>query len=186
LPSANHSAKPEKHSANTLPSVTLGKESSANSTSATASLSSTFYRDFVECQSVLGKEKRSSRCLVTETTPLPSVLGDTRQRGRVSTSLHSAKGLSAGPIVIFFIECSKRDMSKLASLPSVRATALGKKALPVPRRCFSPECYGPDTRQSTSLSSVTLGKVTSIHLFYLFFYSIQTNKRYHIYITDIT
>jgi hypothetical protein len=79
-----HSVKPEKHSAKSLPSVTLGKESSANSTSTTASLPSTFYRaldkDFAKCQSVLGKEKRSSRRRVTETAPLPSVLVDTRQR----------------------------------------------------------------------------------------------------------
>jgi hypothetical protein len=57
---------------------------STNSTSATTFLPSTFYRaldeDFVECQSVLGKEKWSSQRLVTETVPLPSVLGDTRQR----------------------------------------------------------------------------------------------------------
>jgi hypothetical protein len=76
-----HSAKPEKHSAKTLPSVTLGKESSANSTSATTSLLSTFYRalgkDFAECQSVLSKEKRPSRHRVTEMVPLSSVLGDT-------------------------------------------------------------------------------------------------------------
>jgi hypothetical protein len=39
-----HSAKHEKHSAKPLPSVTLVKESSANYTSATASLPSTFYR----------------------------------------------------------------------------------------------------------------------------------------------
>jgi hypothetical protein len=56
-----HSAKVGKHSANALPSVTLGKESSMNCTSATASLLSTFYRaldkDFAECYSVLGKEK---------------------------------------------------------------------------------------------------------------------------------
>jgi hypothetical protein len=47
-----HSAKPRKHSANTLPSVTLSKERSANCTSATASLPSTFCRalgkDFAE------------------------------------------------------------------------------------------------------------------------------------------
>jgi hypothetical protein len=71
------SAKPGKHWAKALPSVTLGKESSANSTSVTTSLSSTFYRaldkDFVECQSVLGKEKRPSRRRVTETANLPSV-----------------------------------------------------------------------------------------------------------------
>jgi hypothetical protein len=61
-----HSAKPEKHSAQALPSVALGKKVSANSTSAKASLPSTFSRalgtDFVECQTVLGKEKPSSRC----------------------------------------------------------------------------------------------------------------------------
>jgi hypothetical protein len=39
-----HSAKPVKHSTNALSSVTLGKESSANYTSATTSLPSTFYR----------------------------------------------------------------------------------------------------------------------------------------------
>jgi hypothetical protein len=48
-----------------------------NSTSTTTSLSSTFYpvldKDFAECLSVLGKEKWSSRCRVTETAPLPSV-----------------------------------------------------------------------------------------------------------------
>jgi hypothetical protein len=37
-------ANPEKHSAKSLPSVVFGKEGSANSTSAKASLPSTFYR----------------------------------------------------------------------------------------------------------------------------------------------
>jgi hypothetical protein len=184
-----HSAKPDKHSTKTLPSVTLGKESSANSRSATASLPSTFYRaldkDFTECHKVLGKEKPPSRRLVTETTPMPSVLGDTRQRnylyrqlantlGKKITSLPSVhkpalgKGSTSGPFVSFFAECSRRHSAKLASLPSARATTLGKEALPVPRRSFSTECYGPDTRQSTSLLSVTLGKVTSLHIFNLF------------------
>jgi hypothetical protein len=57
----------------------LGKESSANSTSSTVFLLSTFYRAlskvFAECHLVLGKEKPLSRRLVTETTPLSSVLG---------------------------------------------------------------------------------------------------------------
>jgi hypothetical protein len=78
-----HSAKPEKHSAKALPSVTLDKGSSTNYTSATVSLSSTFYRAFnkyfVECHKVLGKEKSLSRWLVTEMEPLLSVLGDTQQ-----------------------------------------------------------------------------------------------------------
>jgi hypothetical protein len=47
-------------------------------------LPSTFYqalgKDFVECQSVLGKEKWMSRHWVTETVSLPSVLGDTQQK----------------------------------------------------------------------------------------------------------
>jgi hypothetical protein len=79
-----HLAKPGKHSAKALPSVTLGKESSTNCTSATASLPSTFYRAlgkaFAECRSVLDKEKSSSRRLVTETAPLPSVMCDSQQR----------------------------------------------------------------------------------------------------------
>jgi hypothetical protein len=71
-----HSANPEKHSAKSLPSVVLGKEGSANSILAKASLPSTFYRalgkdfaechlvlgkDFAECHLVLGKKKRPSR-----------------------------------------------------------------------------------------------------------------------------
>jgi hypothetical protein len=176
--------------------VTLGKEGSANSTSATTSLSSTFYR-------ALGKEKRPSRRLVPETTTLPSVLGDTRQRnylyrvspntlGKEITSLLSVyhlvlgKGSANGPFGIFFAECSMRHSAKLASLPSVTATTLDKEALPVSRRCFSAECYGPDTRQRGPLPSVTLGKVTSIQLFYLFFLFHPNKQRYHIYITYLT
>jgi hypothetical protein len=44
----------------------------------------------------------------------------------------------------------------------------------VPKCSFFAECYGPNTRQRTSLPSVTLSKVTSIHLFICFCYSIQT------------
>jgi hypothetical protein len=116
---------------------------------------------------------------------LSNVLSGTRQRSylcRVSTDLHSVKDLPAGPFVRFFVECSVRHSAKL----SARATTLGKKALPVPKYWFSTECYGPNTRQSTFLPSVTLDKVTSIHIFICFLYSIQTNKRYHIYITYVT
>jgi hypothetical protein len=84
-----HSVKPRKHSTKALPSVTLGKESSVNCTSTTASLPSTFYRalgkGFTEWHSLLGKEKLPSRRLVTATEPLPSVLGDTQQRGSIFT-----------------------------------------------------------------------------------------------------
>jgi hypothetical protein len=146
-----------------------------------------FYRaldkDFAERHSVLGKEKPLSRRLVTKTAPLSSVLGDTRQRChqraplsvslssalegtrqslllcQVSSSLHSAKAPPAGPFVSFFAECARRHLAKLASLPSVRVTALGKEALPVPRCSFFAEYYSPDTRQRSSLPlpSVTLG-----------------------------
>jgi hypothetical protein len=86
-----------------LPSVALGKKGSAHSASTKPSLPSTFSRaldkDFAECREVLGKEKQPSRRGVTETTSLPSVLGDTRQKSypcRVSGGQHSAKNPSAG------------------------------------------------------------------------------------------
>jgi hypothetical protein len=91
-----------------------------------------------------------------------------------------------GPHVRYFTECLVWHSAKRASLTSARASTLGKEPIPVPMSWFFTECYGPDTRQSTSLPSVTLGKVTSIHLFICFLYSIQTNKIYHIYITYIT
>jgi hypothetical protein len=69
---SKHTAKTILHSAKALPSVTLDKERSANCTSATASLPSTFCR-------ALGKEKSPSRRQVTVTDPLPSAYGDTRQ-----------------------------------------------------------------------------------------------------------
>jgi hypothetical protein len=106
--------------------------------------------------------------------------------------LPSVKDIAFGkePIPVprswFFAECLARHSAKRASLPSVNDIAFGKEPISVPRSWFFAECYGLDTRQSTSLSSVTLDKVTSRHLFYLFLYSIQTNKRYHIYITYIT
>jgi hypothetical protein len=91
-----------------------------------------------------------------------------------------------GPHVRFFAECYVWHSAKHASLPSVRDITLGKEPIPVPRSWFFAEFYGLDTRQRTSLPSVTLGKVTSRHLFYLFLYSIHTNKRYHIYTSHIS
>jgi hypothetical protein len=67
----------EKHSANYLSSVLLDKEVSANCTSATTSLPSTFCREidkvFAECHQVLGKEKSPSWHQVTVKETLPSV-----------------------------------------------------------------------------------------------------------------
>jgi hypothetical protein len=72
------------------------------------------------------------------------------------------------------------------SLPSASDITLGKEPKPVPRSVLFAECYDPDTRQSASLPSVTLGKVTSIYLFYLFFvFHPHKQKISHIYIIDI-
>jgi hypothetical protein len=97
------------------------------------------------------------------------------------------------PHVRFFAECLVWHSAKRVSLPSARDITLGKEPIPVPRSWFFAECYGPDTRQSTSLSSVTVGKVTSRHLFYLFFI-FHPNKQkiphthhiYHIYTSQIS
>jgi hypothetical protein len=121
---------------------------------------------------------------------------NTRQRSylcRVSAGQHSAKNPPAGSHVRYFVECFVWHSAKRASLPSVRVTTLGKEPIPVATSWFFAECYGPDTRQSTSLPSVTLGKVTSIHLFYLFsLFHPNKQKIFHIYhiytsqiITDI-
>jgi hypothetical protein len=94
-----------------------------------------------------------------------------------------------GPHVRFFAECYVRHSAKRASLPSAGDITLGKEAIPVPRSWFIAECYGLDIRQRTSLPSVTLGKVTSMHLFYLFFvfhpHKQKISHIYHIYIIDI-
>jgi hypothetical protein len=92
-----------------------------------------------------------------------------------------------GPFVSSFAESIRRNSAKVASLLSVVVFALGKDVVPVPRYAFFDECYDPDTRQSTSLSSVTLSKATNIPLFYLFLL-FHPNKQniYHIYIIDIT
>jgi hypothetical protein len=121
-----HSAKPRKHSAKCLPSVTLGKERSANCTSATASLPSTFCRAlgkvFAECHLVLGKEKSLSRRQVTVTDPLSSVFFCTRQRCqfcRVPAIMALGKDDSSGPHRQSLSESSRRHSAKEASLPSV-------------------------------------------------------------------
>jgi hypothetical protein len=116
----------------------------------------------------------------------------TRQRihlCRVPPGTLGKESAREGPQVRYFVECLVRHSAKHASLPSTRAITLDKKPIPVPRSWFFAEFYGPDTRQSTSLSSVTLGKVTNMHLFYLFSL-FHPNKqkifhRYHIYTSQI-
>jgi hypothetical protein len=170
--------------------VTLGKESSANNTSAMASLPSTFYRalgkDFAECHSVLDKEKRSSRRRVTETAPLQSVLGDTRQRSYL------------------FVEClparTQQRVHQRGPLSGSLPSALGDTRQNLficrvsrPQHSAKKLYWCPSVASLSSAMALTLGKVTSIHLFYLFFI-FHTNKqkishihhKYHIIITDIT
>jgi hypothetical protein len=142
---------------------------------------------FAECQVALGKEKQPLRRWVTETTSLPSVPGDTRQRvtfaeclpgstrqrinlSRVLPGTLGKEPAREGPHVRFFAECYVRHSAKHASLSSVRDITLGKEPIPVPRSWFFVECYGLDTRQRTSLPSVTLGKVTSRRLFFVFIF----------------
>jgi hypothetical protein len=60
-------------------------------------------------------------------------------------------------------------------------TSLGKETLPIPRCDFFAKCYGHGTRESSSLPSVTLSKVTIIPLFIYFCHSIQTNKTWITY-----
>jgi hypothetical protein len=53
----------------------------------------------------------------------------------------------------------------------------------VPRCAFFAECYDIDTRQRTSLSCVTLDKMTRIPLFYLFLLFLPNKQKiYHIII----
>jgi hypothetical protein len=89
----------------------------------------------------------------TKSISLPSVLGDTRQRVSIFTEcppdLHSSKRSPTGPFVSNFGECTRRHSTKVASLPSAKATAVSKEALPVPRPTFFVECYDLDTRQSS-------------------------------------
>jgi hypothetical protein len=76
------------------------------------------------------------------------------------------------------------------SLPSASDITLGKEPKPVPRSVLFAECYDPDTRQRGSLPSVTLGKVTSMYLFYLFFvfhpHKQKISHKYHIYTSQIS
>jgi hypothetical protein len=95
-----------------------------------------------------------------------------------------------GPHVRLFVECSVRHSAKPTSLSSASDITLGKVPKHVPRFWLFAECYDPDTRQSASLPSVTLGKVTSIYLFYLFFvfhpHKQKISHIYHIYTSQIS
>jgi hypothetical protein len=117
----------------------------------------------------------------------------TRQRTnlcRVPPETLDKEPAREGPHVRFFAECLVWHSAKHASLSSARDITLGKEPISVPRSWFFVECYGLDTRQRTSLSSVTLGKVTSMHLFNLFFvfhpHKQKISHIYHIYTSQIS
>jgi hypothetical protein len=104
--------------------------------------------------------------------------GSTRQRihlYRVPLGTLGKEPAREGPHVRLFAECSVRHSPKPISLPSASDITLGKDPKPVPKSVLFAECYDPDTRQSTSLPSVTLGKVTSIYLF-LFVFCIPSTQ----------
>jgi hypothetical protein len=136
---------------------------------------------------------RQRKAAVTATGDGDGVFAECPRRHSANKLTLSSVGLTAldkestrgVPPVRYFVECLLWHSTKRGSLPSARATTLGKEPISVPTSWFFAECYGSDTRQSTSLSSVTLGKVTSRHLFYLFSL-FHPNKqkifhRYHIY-----
>jgi hypothetical protein len=148
---------------------------------------------FAECQGALGKEKQPLRRRVMETTSLPSVCPEALGKESIFAECHwdtRQRTRQGGPHVRFFAECYVRHSAKRASLPSARDITLGKELIPVPRSWFFADCYGLDTRQRTSLPSVTLGKVTSMHLFYLFFvfhpHKQKISHIYHIYTSHIS
>jgi hypothetical protein len=187
-----------------LPSVALGKEGSTYSASAKPSLSSTFLghsaKWFAECQRTLGKEKQLLRRRLTETASLPSVPCDTRQRrllcrvfpnilGKEFTSLpsvyylHSAKEPPDGSPCQVLCRVLSMALGKACFFTECQSHYTRQRTYTGARSWFFVECYGPDTRQSTTLPSVTLGKVTSTYLFYLF--SLFHPKKQKIF-TDIT
>jgi hypothetical protein len=156
-----------RHSANelTLPSacpVALGKDSTFAECPLGHSANELTLPS--ACPVALGKDSTFAKCPLGHSAKSPP--------GRVpmSGSLPSAL-------------CGTRQSVPLCRVP---ATTLGKVPKPVPRSLLFAECYGPDARQSTSLPSVTLDKVTRIYIFICFLYSIHTNKRYHIYTSHIS
>ena len=101
---------------------------------------------------------------------------------------HSAKNPPVGPFASIFAECLGKSTRQrcLCRFPGfllcrVPLSALGKDVFTGSQVSFFAECHGHSTRQSDPLPSVTLGKVTRMSLFYLFFavLSKQTKDIYH-------
>jgi hypothetical protein len=134
-----------KHSAKALPSVALGKESSAHSASAKPFLSSTFSR-------TLGKEKQPLRRRVMETTSLSSAPGGTRQKSylcRVSARQHSAKNPPLSSATWDTRQRTRQRGSPCQVLCRVHGMTLGKA-------CFFAKCQIHYTRQRTYVGAQVL------------------------------
>jgi hypothetical protein len=186
-----------KHS---LPSVALCKEGLAYSASAKPSLRVLFLghstKRFAECQRALGKEKQPLRRRVAETESLPSVCQTTLGKESIFAECHLGHSAKNPP----------ERVPMLGSLPSARYGTRQRmilcrvlETLHSAKNLYRCPGLGSlpsavlDTPQSTSLLSVTLVKVTSRNLFYLFFI-FHPNKQkishihhiYHIYTSQIS
>jgi hypothetical protein len=64
---------------------------------------------------------------------------------RVPAELALDNEVASGPICQYLCRRTRRHSTKVASLPSVEATTLGKEALSVPMCAFFAECYGLGT-----------------------------------------
>jgi hypothetical protein len=150
---------------------TLGKDSSANSKSATASLPSTFYRalgkDFAEYQSVLGKEKCSSRHRVMETAPLPSVLGDTRQKSYLCRVSPNTLGKEVTSLLSVYRPALGKGSTSGSLLSGSLSSALGgtRQSLPLcrvpgPQHSAKKLYRCPGIGSLPSAMALTLGKAS--------------------------
>ena len=120
---------------------------------------------------VLTKEKSPSQRHVTVTETLPSATVTIGKALSLSSVFFTGPRQRSTP----WAPLSPWHSAKVAWLPSLTATTLGKKVLPVPRCAYFAECY-------------TLGKVIRIP-FHLFTIPSKQTKdishNHHIYITYI-
>jgi hypothetical protein len=121
---------------------------------------------------------------------LCQVSGSTRQRKAASRRWGDGDGVFAECLPTSTQQRIRQRVPLSASLPSALCgtrQSLSLCRVPQPPHSAKKLYRCPGTGTLPSAMALTLGKVTSIHLFlFVFLYSIQTNKRYHIYITDIT
>jgi hypothetical protein len=141
---------------------------------------------FAECQRALGKEKQPLRRRVTETATLPSVPGvcpATLGKGCIFAECHLRHSVK-NPL-------ERVPMS--GSLPNARSgTRQSVLLCRVSETLHSAKnlCRCPGLDSVPSVMALTLGKVTSMHLFYLFFvfhpHKQKISHVYHIYTSQIS